>query len=95
MRRAIVSSLVAVAAIGTTTASAESPQQAFVKSWEGRTVVVRNTLYTLVYNERGKLGNAENGKRDGLTVATPSQGCTFSSMAARDATMWWSPIRNG
>jgi len=73
MRRAILS-LAAVAAIGAATASAETPQQAFIRSWEGRSVVVRNTLYTLVYNERGKLGNTRSGKRDGLVVATPSQG---------------------
>jgi hypothetical protein len=76
MRPSIVS-LAALAVVGTTTLCAESPQQAFIKSWEGRTVVVRNTLYTLVYNERGKLGNQRTGKREGLIVATPSQGMYF------------------
>jgi len=94
MRRAIVS-LAAVAAIGTATASAESPQQAFIRSWEGRTVVVRNTLYTLVYNERGKLGNIRTAKRDGLIVATPSHGMyfQFDGRQGRDDVVERDPLR--
>ena len=69
--------LAAVVAITATPAFAETPQQAFIRSWEGRTVVVRNTLYTLVFNERGKLGNLRSGRREGLIVATPSQGMYF------------------
>lgn len=52
----------------------ETPQQIFARSWEGRSVVVKQDLYTLVYNERGKLGNVRNGRRDGLMVVTPSSG---------------------
>ena len=63
-------------AIAGLTAS-ESPQQAFAKSWEGQSVVVRQTLYSLVYNERGRLGKINSAKRDGLTVVTPSQGIYF------------------
>ena len=94
MKRALVSSLVAVAAVGPATA-ADNPQQAFIKSWEGRTVVVRNTLYTLVYNERGKLGNVKNGKRDGLLVATPSQGMyfQFDGRQGRDDVVEYDPQR--
>jgi len=62
-------------------ASAHHPddagQRVFVKSWQGRRVVVQQTLYSLVYNERGRLGNTRNGKRDGLVVVTPSQGVWF------------------
>jgi hypothetical protein len=58
-------------------AAAESPQQAFVKSWEGKDVVVKQPLYALVYNERGRLGNTYNARRDGLTVVTPNQGVYF------------------
>lgn len=66
--------IVALAAALSTVAATESPQQAFVKRWEGQAVVVKRTLYTLVYNERGRLGNTRSGKRDGLTVVTPSAG---------------------
>lgn len=55
----------------------ESPQKAFIRQWEGRIVVVKRPLYTLVYNERGRLGNTNSNKRDGLTVITPSKGVYF------------------
>jgi hypothetical protein len=57
--------------------AADRPQQAFAKDWEGRHVVVRQTLISLVYNERGLLGNTVSAKRDGLTVVTPSAGMYF------------------
>jgi hypothetical protein len=58
-------------------AAADSPQKTFAKSWEGKSVVVKQTLFTLVYNERGRLGKTTKGKRDGLTVVTPSAGIYF------------------
>jgi hypothetical protein len=51
-----------------------APQQIFARGWEGQSVVLKQDLYTLVYNERGKLGTTRNGRRDGLMVATPSSG---------------------
>ncbi len=61
--------LVAVVCMATAVA-ADSPRQAFVKAWKGRPVTVRSTLYSLVYNERGTLGNMRRGLRDGLLVVT-------------------------
>jgi len=72
MREALIL-LIALALPGVTLA-AESPQQAFAKLWEGRTVTVRSTLYSLIYSERGKLGTTRSGLREGLVVATPYQG---------------------
>jgi hypothetical protein len=66
-----------VLAATTTTLAAESPQQTFVKMWEGRTVTVKSTLYSVIYNERGKLGSTRSGLREGLIVATPSNGAWF------------------
>jgi hypothetical protein len=43
----------------------------FTKSWSGRRVVVRSELYTVVYDEVGRLGRHYRGKRAGLTIATP------------------------
>jgi len=57
--------------------AAENPQQLFARHWEGRTVVVRQTLYTLVYNERSRLGKVRSGRREGLTVVTPFEGTYF------------------
>ena len=78
--------LVALATVLSARAATETPQQAFVKRWEGQPVVVKQTLYTLVYNERGRLGNTRSGKRDGLTVVTPSAGTylQFDGRQGRD-----------
>jgi hypothetical protein len=77
LARRLAASVVALASITIVELSAESPQQAFVKSWEGQDVVVKQTLYALVYNERGRLGNTHGARRDGLTVVTPNQGVYF------------------
>lgn len=55
-------------------AVAQPSREAFAKAWEGRTVVVKRTLYTLVYNERGRLGSTKRNRRAGLTVVTPFEG---------------------
>jgi hypothetical protein len=57
--------------------SADNPQQAFARRWQGRAIVLKLPLYTLVYNERGKLGTTRNNRRDGLTVVTPSNGVYY------------------
>src|SRR5262245_49773028 len=72
--------------------AADGAQEAFSRHWEGRVVTVRQTLYSLVYNERGRLGTSHNGRRDGLTVVTPTNGVYFqfdgrqsrSDVAGRD-----------
>ena len=76
--------LIVLAAIGTV--AAESPQQAFVKAWKGQPVVVKTALYSLVYNERGKLGTTTSGKREGVLVVTSSAGAyfQFDGRQARD-----------
>ena len=67
-------------------AAAENPQQAFAKNWEGRTVVLKQSLYTLVYDERSRIGRVREGKRDGLTVVTPFEGMylQFDGRRGRD-----------
>jgi len=69
--------LTALACAAPVAISAESPQQAFARRWQGRAVVLRQPLYTLVYHERGKLGTTRNNRRDGLTVTTPSNGVYY------------------
>jgi hypothetical protein len=76
VKRALLFLLV-FAAAGATLEGDDSPQQAFVKMWQGRTVTVRSTLYSLIYNERGRLGTSRSGLRESLIVATPSQGAYF------------------
>ena len=72
----IVAGVFALVAAGATL-EAETPQQTFAKAWQGRPVTVKATLYSLIYNERGKLGTTRSGLREGLVVATPSQGAYF------------------
>lgn len=60
-----------------TLVAADNPQQAFARRWIGTRVTVRQQMYTLVYNERGKFGKVYRSKRAGLTVATPSSGTYF------------------
>jgi hypothetical protein len=36
--------------------------------------VLKQPLYTLVYDERSRIGKVQAGKRDGLTVVTPFEG---------------------
>jgi hypothetical protein len=54
--------------------AAESQAEAFRREWEGRTVSVQRTLITMVYDERGRIGATYRGKREGLTVTTPTKG---------------------
>src|SRR5580765_6536312 len=50
---ALICSLVALGTI----VAAETPQKAFAGEWQGRTVVIRQRLYSLVFNERGTMGH--------------------------------------
>ncbi len=52
-------------------APASDSRKEFIDSWQGSRVAVTRTLYTVVYDERGKLSRVSRGKRDGLTVVTP------------------------
>jgi hypothetical protein len=62
--------LVLILAAGSVLKASGNPQRTFAREWEGRTVVVKQTLYTLVYNERGRLGITRDARREGLTVVT-------------------------
>jgi hypothetical protein len=64
----------AVAVAITRAAASDNGRELFTKSWEGRTIVVKRTLYTLVYNERGRLGTTRRNRRAGLVVVTPFSG---------------------
>jgi hypothetical protein len=55
-------------------AGADTPQDAFAQKWVGRTILVKQPLYTLMYDERGMLGRTHRDKRDGLNVITPFKG---------------------
>jgi hypothetical protein len=85
-RRRLMAVAVALMSAGAVVTAGDRPQQSFVKTWQGRRVIVRRPLFSLVYNERGLLGNTHSGRRDGLTVVTPSEGTylQFDGRQGRD-----------
>jgi hypothetical protein len=68
---------IALASTVSVLTAADRPQRVFARDWEGQHVIVKQTLFTLVYNERGLFGNTVSAKREGLTVVTPSDGTYF------------------
>jgi hypothetical protein len=66
------------------TAGADQTRKSFVDRWLGKRVEVKRTLYTLMFNERGRLGKTYRSKREGLMVVTPSAG-TYFQFDGRDA----------
>jgi len=48
-------------------AASDDAQRTFTKRWEGKQVVVKQSLLTLVYDERNRIGRYSR-KRDGLIV---------------------------
>ena len=51
--------------------AAETPLKTFANDWQGRRVVLKRPLYSLVFDEAGRFGGKTLGKTEGLTVATP------------------------
>jgi hypothetical protein len=70
---ALVAGLAVAGAI-TLRAADDSEKKAFVADWQGRPVVLKRTLYSVVYDERPRFAPLarQDGKIAGLTVATPS-----------------------
>lgn len=58
-------------------AAGPDPRQLFVRDWRGAHVTLKHPMHTLVYNEHGRLGFTVRGKREGLTVVTPSSGIYY------------------
>jgi hypothetical protein len=63
---------VAMACAGVVVETAEKPVKIFARSWQGRRVVLKRALYTLVFDETGRLGRTRRGRSEGLTVTTPA-----------------------
>lgn len=84
MRITTIAVLVLASSISLAAGGADQARKSFVASWQGRRVSVKRTMYTLVFNERGKLGKTYRAKREGLTVVTPSAG-TYCRFDGRDS----------
>ena len=77
MRTTALAILLASSVGAASGAAADAARKSFVDSWLGKRVEVKRTLYTLVFNERGRLGKTYRSKREGLIVVTPSAGSYF------------------
>jgi hypothetical protein len=75
-RRAWDASVLALVVAATAVTSADTSQKAFETQWKGRHVLVKRTLYSLVYHERGLGGSLHLG-RSGLIVVTPFAGIYY------------------
>jgi len=66
-------------------AAEQSGKKAFVSAWEDRTVVLKQTLYSIVFDERTRFVPIvkRQGRVSGLTVATSSG--MFPTLFARCA----------
>ena len=84
MRTVSLAALVLASTISLAAGGADPARKSFVASWQGKRVAVKRTMYTLVFNERGKLGKTYQAKREGLTVVTPSAG-TYCRFDGRDS----------
>jgi len=65
-------------------ASANQGRKSFIEDWQGKRVGIKRTLFTLVYDEHGRLGKTYRSRREGLTVVTPSSG-VFLRFDGRDS----------
>jgi hypothetical protein len=78
---------VALAASGSLHAAEQSGRKAFQNAWVGRSVVVKRALYSLVFDERGRvLPIVKHRERvSGLTVVTPGGTWYYQFDARRES----------
>jgi hypothetical protein len=79
--------VVALVAAASPQAAERSGKKAFQKAWVGRTVVVRRTLYSVVFDERSRVMPVIKHKDrvSGLTVVTPTGTSYYQFDARRDS----------
>ena len=92
-RRRLMALIITLLSFGAVLNAGDSPQDAFVKNWVGRSVVVKRTLFTLVYNDKSVIGTTSSGKREGLVVVTPFEGehLQFDGRGGRDPVIGLDP----
>jgi hypothetical protein len=71
--RQIAAIVLVVGSLSTATA-ADAPREIFTKAWVGKTVLLKQVLFTLSFDERGVMGQTRHDKREGLNVVTPFNG---------------------
>jgi hypothetical protein len=78
---------VALGAAASPHAAERSGKKAFLSAWVGRNVVVKRTLYSVVYDERSRLVPLikHQDRVTGLTVVTPNGASHYQFDARRDS----------
>ena len=66
----VLATVLAIMSAASAVVSAGDALSDFTRTWHGRRVVVRSPLYSVLYDEVGRLGKHYSGKLAGLTVAT-------------------------
>jgi hypothetical protein len=70
-RRSLATALMMITFAASTVTGGGATANEFTRTWNGRRVLVKSTLYTVLYDEVGRVGVHYNGKQAGLTIATP------------------------
>jgi len=70
-RRSLATALMMITFAASTVTGGGAAASDFSRTWNGRRVLVKTTLYTVLYDEVGRVGIHYNGKQAGLTIATP------------------------
>ena len=70
-RRSLATALMMITFAASTVTGGGATVNDFTRTWNGRRVLVKSTLYTVLYDEVGRVGIHYNGKQAGLTIATP------------------------
>jgi len=85
--RLVLTLSVALAAAASPHAAERSGKKAFLSAWVGRSVVVKRTLYSVVYDERSRVVPLikHQDRVTGLTVVTPTGVSYFQFDARRDS----------
>jgi hypothetical protein len=81
--RTVSAITIAVAAATVVLSAAESGKKDFITAWQNRSVVLKRTLFSVVYDERSRVLPLwkQKGRVAGLTVGTPS--ATYYQFEAR------------
>ena len=77
--RVLITALIITCSVSTVVSAGDAFSD-FTRTWNGRRVVVRSPLYSVLYDEVGRMGRHYRGKLAGLTVAYVTRVSTTSSM---------------
>jgi hypothetical protein len=85
--RLVLALLVALAAVASLHAAERPGKKAFQNAWVGRSVVVKRTLYSVVFDERSRVVPLikYRDRVSGLTVVTPTGASYYQFDARRDS----------